>query len=826
MTQGPYHLYSIGLFLVLAYLASLGACRIGVLNLSGHRRFWNTLLLIFFSATGILGLLLAIQVNYKMELPWVETAMQWHVDLGIGFVAVSVFHLTWHLGYYKKIITGNRSVPPPAKWEPHLVLSASKTRLLFLWLGFLSIMAQLLLLREFIKTLHGNELVIGIFLAVWMMLGAAGALAGANYRVKLGTGTLMNLILMLSVIPLLIYLILLLVDRFLFLPGFEPGMIASITYISILVALMGLPSGFLFSYVARSLRNQIPGAHYYMLDSMGSLAGGALYSLLLVYFLENLQVLVLLPFLTMLLLVLVFGYPTKTGSRSILITATLVLLVGGMFTGTRYTLEGMHFRYEEILRSKDTPYGNLTFTSKEGQINGYMDRNPVLSSSEVAEAEEMVHYPSLQRPAPASFLLIGGGLAGDAAEIAKYRPERFDYCEVDPDIYRLGHAYFPEEAVTQMEFHPVDGRKWLNINKNVEYDIIIASIGDPVTLGLNRYFTVEFYRQVRRHLRAGGVFATQLKAGGNYINDPGGELIGITYHTLKKIFDQVVMVPGYSTYFLASDSTLSLDFPGLVNQRQVSTTYVNSDYLDAVQIRFDADQIMERIQDKDNHINSDLWPRLFFSGLSSLESRMGGHALFVTGILGALIFLTLLFLYPPGNTPMYISGFSGAGIQIVLIMVLQSYFGMAYLATPIMITLFMGGIVAGSSSWKKIWKSPSVSKITGLLWGMAMVTALLVILLKQNPLISHRIAGMAVLGLFNTMPGVIVGMVYGMSVALTGKEIHRGMGINYSADLAGAALGTFLPGIFMIPLIGVSNTFILFCGINVAAGLYVLTRWR
>jgi hypothetical protein len=288
----------------------------------------------------------------------------------------------------------------------------------------------------------------------------------------------------------------------------------------------------------------------------------------------------------------------------------------------------------------------------------------------------------------------------------------------------------------------------------------------------------------------------------------------------------VAIVPGLSTYFLASEQPLSMDFPGLVETRGIRTVYVNGDYLDATHLQFDSDQILERIGKEAPGINSDLWPRLFFANLTSLESRMGGHAMFVTGILSILIFVAMLLLYTPLKTGMYITGFTGAGIQIVLILVLQSFYGFAYLAAPLMITLFMGGIVAGTKIWKTIWKVPSVSKYTGLLWSMAILAAALVVFLKMEALFQHRIIGQIMLGFFNFLPGILVGSVYGMSLELSGEGNQAGRGYFFSADLAGAALGTFIPGLFVIPLIGVANTFILFCGINVAAGLYVLTRWR
>jgi hypothetical protein len=52
------------------------------------------------------------------------------------------------------------------------------------------------------------------------------------------------------------------------------------------------------------------------------------------------------------------------------------------------------------------------------------------------------------------------------------------------------------------------------------------------------------------------------------------------------------------------------------------------------------------------------------------------------------------------------------------------------------------------------------------------------------------------------------------------KESHSGIfGELYSADLTGAALGTLIPAIFLLPLIGAINTFILFFGINLVTGL-------
>ena len=57
------------------------------------------------------------------------------------------------------------------------------------------------------------------------------------------------------------------------------------------------------------------------------------------------------------------------------------------------------------------------------------------------------------------------------------------------------------------------------------------------------------------------------------------------------------------------------------------------------------------------------------------------------------------------------------------------------------------------------------------------------------------------------------------------KENYTGIiGALYSADLTGAALGTLMPPIFLLPLIGVSNTFILFFCINLLTGISLMIK--
>ena len=102
MTGEGYHLIPLGTVILFFYALSLILVRFSVFPRQQNRRFWNFLLMFFFCSTALLGLLLVIKVNYKLDISWVEEALQWHVDCGIGFAMVAIFHLIWHFSYYTR----------------------------------------------------------------------------------------------------------------------------------------------------------------------------------------------------------------------------------------------------------------------------------------------------------------------------------------------------------------------------------------------------------------------------------------------------------------------------------------------------------------------------------------------------------------------------------------------------------------------------------------------------------------------------------------------------------------------------------------------------
>ncbi len=96
-----YMLLPISLALVILYLLTLGLVRAGALSVARQKAFWNFVLLISFLISGGLGILLVLRINYGLALSLPFSQLRLHVVSGIVMAVVSVFHVVWHLPYFR-----------------------------------------------------------------------------------------------------------------------------------------------------------------------------------------------------------------------------------------------------------------------------------------------------------------------------------------------------------------------------------------------------------------------------------------------------------------------------------------------------------------------------------------------------------------------------------------------------------------------------------------------------------------------------------------------------------------------------------------------------
>lgn len=89
--------------LLVLYFGSVIFVKLNKLLLNMQRKIWNILLALFFLASGLLGILLVLRISHGINIPLPFNMLFWHVETGIAFSIIAIFHFFWHLHYYKTI---------------------------------------------------------------------------------------------------------------------------------------------------------------------------------------------------------------------------------------------------------------------------------------------------------------------------------------------------------------------------------------------------------------------------------------------------------------------------------------------------------------------------------------------------------------------------------------------------------------------------------------------------------------------------------------------------------------------------------------------------
>lgn len=137
-------------------------------------------------------------------------------------------------------------------------------------------------------------------------------------------------------------------------------------------------------------------------------------------------------------------------------------------------------------------------------------------------------------------LVIGAGSGNDVSNAIKYGVRRIDAVEIDPSIISLGRIHHPDRPYDDPRVRIIndDGRSFLR-KTTKKYDMIVYALVDSITLmsgfssvRLETYlFTEEAFRDIRDHLKPGGVFVMY-----NFFRE--NWLTIRLYEMLERVFDQ------------------------------------------------------------------------------------------------------------------------------------------------------------------------------------------------------------------------------------------------------------------------------------------------
>lgn len=751
-------------------------------------------------------------------------------------------------------------------------------------LGITSILSQVVLMREMVVAFYGNEVCLGLGLGSWLLWVGLGSFFSslladrAQHKKALIIGA-QCLICFIFPSSILFFRA---VPSLLGIP--TAGEVMGITPMLLSILLIFLPIGillgFLFTMTCKALSEEEEGVRdgaeaigkVYILEGLGAAMGGALFSYLLVKRLHSLQVAFLVSNLNLFMAFLLSLKKKREAKRSLVpyglglaFCLSLLLWPSGIVDALHTaSLKNLRWKGLGFILSKDTPYGNISLTGQEGQRSLYENSLLIFAYPDPFSNEEAVHFALLNHPEPRRVLLIGGGISDSLSECLKHPLERVDYVELDPWMVGLVLANFPasvKESLMEerVAFTSMDGRLFVKTAPKEQYDVVIVNLPEPLTAQLNRFYTLEFFREVRAILREKGIFSFRVTSSENYISPELQQFLGCLYQTLQEAFEEVKVVPGDANVFLASkgEGVLSLEPEVLIQrlrERKLEVEYIEEYYLPYRLSPERKAYVMERIESSRPQLNRDLKPICYYYDMVLWSTYFRGKAsdLFKAfaslrlehGFLALLAFFAPLFILKrrqPGKWRgrsilllLATTGFAEIIIEVTVLLSFQMLYGYVYSQLSVIIMAFMVGLTMGS--WhmtrqlgrKHLTMNTYARVQAAVCLYPLLVVAVVAALSRLEP---SAIASLSIEVSFPLLAGV-AGFVGGMQYPLANtlyieqgsKKVGASAGVTYTFDLIGSCLGALLGSVLLIPILGILNTCIFTSGLNFLGLLLLLEK--
>jgi len=739
-------------------------------------------------------------------------------------------------------------------------------------MGFTSLVAQSLLIREFLVTFYGNELTIGLIFAIWIAAEALGSTAASRLGQTarspfLFYGLLQALIAL--YLPMSIFLIRNAKNFLPLVTGESPGIVPIIASCIAIVGPLSFIDGMQFPLGCRIYNGtkkdagETAGA-VYALEAAGFILAGPVFTYVLLTNLHSFQIVLLVGLFNLANALSLVRAQAPSGAKryagiviGALLSANLVLLFPHLSAKIHMASIARQWRGQDLIGYKNSPYGNLAVVRRNEQYTFYSDGIPIINipTPNIVETEEFVHFGLLAHPDPKNVLFLGGGAGGLIAEALKHPVETIDYAELDPLLIKLVRE-FPKEITKKelgdprVHLHITDGVLFVKTTPS-RYDAVFVHLPLPSTLALNRYYTEEFLERIKEILRPGGCVVLSLPGSLSYLNTQLQQLNLCVVKTLREAFGYISVIPGDTNLYVAATAPLEIT-PEIFQQRAAQRS-VTAASLDRFHLE---DRLKQSWQDwffqtlaktPPVRVNTNLEPAGLFYGLSywsslfnpgtrgffrELGDLRSTYLLAYSIIMAAFLFLLKMRLRLGRRFAVAASitttGFIGMSLSLIFILSYQIFFGYMYNQIALLVASFMGGLAAGG--WL-ITKGLGTMK-RGLAWFISMETAMGLFCLVSGALLVrlNTMQGCEYTFLFyiaSALAGFLVGAEFPLANRLfLEKNAHvRTAGILYALDLVGAFFAALLVPVIAIPVLGMFTTCLVLAALK-SAGLLLFIPSR
>jgi spermidine synthase len=733
-------------------------------------------------------------------------------------------------------------------------------------MGISSIVAQILLMREFLISFLGNELTLGVILANWMLLEATGAFVLGKSVER--TGKRLEIYVILQIIfslalPFAVYLARIFKNFLLTTPGEGLGF-APVFYASLLILLpVAVSHGALFTYgsklYSQYLHEEAPSiGKVYTLETIGSVIGGISITFLLIQFLNSFEIAFIISLMNAVSSAILLWPAPRSLNRPVQVflwALSCLLFFVFAYSLLPQTSNAIHrssirsqWKELQVIHYENSVYGNVAVTKRGEQFTFFTDGVPSITTPvpDIASIEDFVHFPMLIHEKPDSVLVLGGGAGGMIYEILKHPVGYVDYVELDPLLLRLAQKFRTplteaELSDKRVTIHYADARFFMNRTPD-QFDIIFIGLSSPQDLRTNRLFSSEFFFIAKQKMGPDGIIVLTLPGSLTYISPELRDLNGCIWDTLKSVYRYIRIIPGDTNLYLASDSerlghVTAEELIKRLEERRIKTSLFTKSYVEYRLNERWLKWFLKSMEGKRIATNSDFRPLGVFFSLSYWNALFSPYLAEVfkwfagLGIGAGIVvvaFLTFLigslFLKWPftsrGSLPYAIltSGFSAMIFDLAIIFTFQTLYGYLYHQIGLLVAVFMVGVALSSQFMNRridrIRQKPSMFL---LLEGGIILFSLLLPFVFSIP--SYHLEKIPVYfllyGVFFIMSflaGASIGLQFPLasniylSLPTRGQSVAKTAAVLYGADLLGGFFGGLFGGVLFLPILGLKES--------------------
>lgn len=641
----------------------------------------------------------------------------------------------------------------------------------------------------------------------------------------------------------------------------------SILILSPLCLLLGAQFTLLCGLASRSGAGKEAPGWIYLTESVGFVVAGLAFNLLLVKYLQPFAVALVVAlsgaacsFLLSLatkgwlratvgalsgMVGLAFSFSPLFGLPGKVNLATARLQWKGLDLGDRYYF---------------SRYGNLAIIRIAEQHTFYQNSVSLFSLPAYVEAEEYTHVPLGMHPHPKSLLILGGGLGGVLRKALEHPLRKIVYVELDPLVVEVARKFAPPEdkralSDPRVRILLMDARRFVKVTKE-KFDVVLALFPDPYNALLNRFYTVEFLREVKRLLNWGGVLCITMSSGESYISPEHKALNASIYKACKTVFDEVLVLPGGEAMVFCTTKGGSFPRSGWEIFKRLEGRGVSPEYLDpvSVDIKFWPDRqvpFKKAVEGAGVSANRDFWPICYFFNLllwtAELAPVLKVPLLWASkfplwGFVALAVLLLALALWrgrsPTGAAVLCVltAGLAGMVLEISLLFAYQVVAGYVYEKVALMVVAFMLGLaVAARFSTRFAGANPPekclsrISLTEGMVIAITLLSPFLALgIAKIHPFLPEVASELAFAALI-ALSGVLAGYMFPLASAVVAGyagDVKRAAGLLYAADLVGGTFGALAVSIVWLPIYGFFGACFVAALLNLPVLAFVLVARR